>query len=137
MSAFQSQTVAGRFVLLSLAGEGGMGTVWKARDLVTSQVVAVKLLNLDVTQPDEVARFEREVGLLAELRHPGIVRYIAHGQIESQAYLVMEWLEGQDLAARLAQRPLTTSESGTLLRRIAQVLSVAHQHGIIHRVLFT
>lgn len=133
MSAFQSQTVAGRFVLLSLAGEGGMGTVWKARDLVTSQIVAVKLLNLDVTQPDEVARFEREVGLLAELRHPGIVRYIAHGQIESQAYLVMEWLEGQDLAARLAQRPLTTSESGTLLRRIAQVLSVAHQHGIIHR----
>lgn len=133
MSDIPSQPVAGRFVLLSLAGEGGMGTVWKARDLLTSQLVALKLLNLDVTQPDEVARFDREVGMLAELRHPGIVRYIAHGQLESQAYLVMEWLEGHDLATRLGQKPLTATESGVLLRRIAQVLAVAHHHGIIHR----
>lgn len=133
MSDIPSQPVAGRFVLLSLAGEGGMGTVWKARDLLTSQLVALKLLNLDVTQPDEVARFDREVGMLAELRHPGIVRYVAHGQLQSQAYLVMEWLEGQDLATRLSQKPLTFAESGVLLRRIAQVLAVAHHHGIIHR----
>lgn len=133
MSDTPSQPVAGRFALLSLAGEGGMGTVWKARDLLTSQLVALKLLNLDVTQPDEVARFDREVSMLAELRHPGIVRYIAHGQLDSQAYLVMEWLEGQDLATRLAQKPLTATESGVLLRRVAQVLAVAHLHGIIHR----
>lgn len=110
-----------------------MGTVWKARDLSTKQLVAVKLLNLDVSQPEEVARFEREVGLLAELRHPGIVRYVAHGQADTQAFLAMEWLEGQDLAGRLLQKPLSTAEAGILLRRVAEVLSVAHQNGIIHR----
>ncbi len=133
MSSLLIKPLAGRFALLSLVGEGGMGTVWKARDLLSKQLVAVKLLGLDVSQPEEVARFEREVGLLAELRHPGIVRYIAHGQADDQAYLVMEWLDGQDLAARLRQKSLSNAEAGTLLRRVAEVLSVAHQHGVIHR----
>jgi tRNA A-37 threonylcarbamoyl transferase component Bud32/Fe2+ or Zn2+ uptake regulation protein len=133
MTSLLMKPLAGRFSLLSLVGEGGMGSVWKARDLVTKDLVAVKLLNLNVNQTEELARFEREVALLAELNHPGIVRYLAHGQTDTQAYLVMEWLEGQDLARRLAKGPLRPTDGKKLFSRVTEVLVEAHRKGIIHR----
>jgi serine/threonine protein kinase/tetratricopeptide (TPR) repeat protein len=127
--------VAQRFTLQRLAGRGGMGLVFQARDEQTGQSVALKLLhapgNAEVTR-----RFAREAQLLASLRHPGIVSYVAHGLTEEeQPFLAMEWLEGEDLARRLARDPLSLSESLQVLRRAASALAAAHAQGIIHRDL--
>src|SRR3954468_9456723 len=102
-----------------------MGEVFRARDRVSGEPVAVKVI------PDQreqrTARFEREIELLAELTHPGIVRYVAHRTTpEGALYLVMEWLDGEDLKHRLARAPLTVGESVTLATHVAQALAAAH-----------
>jgi len=113
---------------------GGMGEVFRARDPVTGEEVAVKVLS-DV-RGHRSARFAREVELLAELSHPGIVRYVSHGETPSgELYLVMEWLDGEDLDHRLARAPLTVGEAVTLATRVAEALGAAHARGIVHRDL--
>ena len=125
-------TVADRFVLVSEAGSGGMGTVYRAVDRVGGAAVAVKLLRGH--QAADVERFEREAAVLAELRHPGIVRYVAHGVSRSgERYLAMEWLDGEDLAARLARQRLSVSESLRVMRRAVGALSFAHDRDLVHR----
>ena len=90
-----------RFELERLAGAGGMGEVFRARDRKTGEHVAVKVLFDRHSSRD--THFEREAPLLAELPHPGLVRYLAHGVTESgEQYLVMEWLEGEDLGGASA-----------------------------------
>src|SRR5580658_3368648 len=99
-----------------------MGTVYKAVDRSTGQDVAVKVLR-DADQA-HAHRFEREAQLLAELRHPGIVRYIAHGRTPAlEAFLVMEWLEGEDLSHRLAGKGLTPPDALKLVSRAAEALA--------------
>src|SRR5262245_21494170 len=93
--------VAGRFDQLYRVASGGMGDVYRARDLQTGEVVAIKLLR--VADDDNPRRFLAEGRVLSQLRHRSIVRYIAHGLTpRGECYLAMEWLEGQDLRARLA-----------------------------------
>ncbi len=124
-----------RFVLKERAGAGGMGTVYRAIDTRTDQTVAVKLLQAG-DQPQAAERFAREAQLLCELRHPGIVEYLAHGVTgDGQPYLAMEWLTGEDLGRRVACGALSLADSLTLLRRTASALEVAHQRGIVHRDL--
>ncbi len=126
--------VADRFELLRIAGSGGMGEVWQAHDRLDEVTVAVKLLR----GPSEGGRerFMREAVALADLRHPGIVRYVAHGLTPSQEiYLAMEWLEGEDLSRRLSRGPLLVDETVALLRSVASALSGAHGRGVIHRDL--
>lgn len=123
-----------RFELLREAGFGGMGTVYRARDLTTSKDVAVKI----VTTPTKAfaERFEREAAVLAELEHPNIVRYVAHGRTsEGEAYLAMEWLEGESVARRLAREPMDLKTAMRLGRDVADALAVAHDRGVIHRDL--
>jgi tetratricopeptide (TPR) repeat protein len=111
-----------------------MGEVWKALDQATGDAVAVKLLPGGA--PEDAARFEREAQILAGLEHPHVVRYVAHGaSAEGAPYLVMEWLDGEDLAARLARGPLAADESVALAIEIADVLGFAHARGVIHRDL--
>jgi serine/threonine protein kinase/tetratricopeptide (TPR) repeat protein len=125
------ELIAGRFVVEQLAGTGGMGKVYRARDLVTGERVAVKVLRSDSL---ESARFEREGAVLAELRHPGIVRYVAHGETpEGALYLAMEWLEGEDLSRRLKREELTIEQSVTVALRVADALHEAHRRGVVHR----
>ncbi|HWU86395.1 MAG TPA: serine/threonine-protein kinase, partial [Kofleriaceae bacterium] len=88
-----------RFRLEREVGSGGMGRIWRARDEETGRTVAVKVISTDA--PTAVERFAREAVILAQIRHPGIVDYIAHGAVEGKSYLVMEWLEGFDLSRRL------------------------------------
>lgn len=127
-------TVGERFVLNAVAGSGGMGTVFLARDLLTGDRVALKLLQPHSIQSKDVERFTRESQLLAELQHPGIVKYVAHGQArDGILYLAMEWLEGEDLSQRLARGKLTLSESLLVLERATTALAAAHERGIIHR----
>ncbi|HVK64796.1 MAG TPA: protein kinase, partial [Polyangium sp.] len=93
--------VARRFLIRSLAGRGGMGEVYRARDQETGDEVALKLLHTDATSLD-TERFAREARILSEIRHPRVVSYVAHGQSEEGAhFLAMQWLEGEDLAKRL------------------------------------
>ncbi len=127
---------AGRFLVERLAGRGGMGTVYRARDIQTGQLVALKLLAEHVRHGRPEARLGREAALLATLRHDGIVGYIAHGQsADEPAYLVMEWVEGAELAELLAHGPLSIAESIGLLRSLASALAAAHRRGVVHRDL--
>jgi hypothetical protein len=126
--------IDGRFTLEAQSRRGGMGTVWRARDLRSGQAVALKLLHLAGTE--EAERFVREGAFLADLSHPGIVSYVAHGRTtDGRPYLAMEWLEGENVAERLARQPLTLLESLTLLRSVTGALVVAHRRGIVHRDL--
>jgi eukaryotic-like serine/threonine-protein kinase len=113
---------------------GGMAEVFHARDRVSGQPVAVKVISDG--RDSHGARFAREIQLLAELSHPGIVRYIAHGTTPSGApYLAMEWLDGEDLLHRLEREPLTMGEAVALMTRVAEALGAAHARGIVHRDL--
>ena len=128
---------ANRFELDRVAGSGGMGTVYRARDRYTGDFVALKLLHKSASSAEEGDRFGREAQLLAQLRHPGIVCYVAHGQAgDGQRYLAMHWLAGEDLGQHLRRSgPLQLRDCMLLLTRIASALAVAHQQGIIHRDL--
>src|SRR5437868_12533458 len=124
--------VDNRFELERLAGAGAMGEVWRAHDRTTDTAVAVKLLAKTDEGWDQ--RFVREALSLAQLDHPGIVKYVAHGPLQPDGfYLAMEWLEGEDLAQTLTRGPLTIDETIGLVRRIAEALAAAHSHGIAHR----
>src|SRR5262249_50790681 len=92
----------------------------------------VKILRAQSALDNE--RFTREVALLANLVHPGIVRYVAHGTTSLGApYLAMEWLQGQTLSEKFAERRFTLVEAVTLAQRVAEALAVAHQRGVVHR----
>ena len=111
-------------------GAGGMGAVYRATDRVDGGRVAVKL----TVATTGLARALREAEALQTLVHPQIVRYVDHGRAPGgELYLVMEWLEGEDLAARLARAPLTLRESVDVTRRVAEALGFAHARGLIHR----
>jgi tetratricopeptide (TPR) repeat protein len=128
------ELIAERFALERIAGTGGMGTVYRARDQTGGAPVALKVLSAHDTLRAE--RFAREARILAQLSHPGIVRYISHGTtFHGEMYLVMEWLEGEDLAQRLQRAPLTVEESLALVTRVADALAAAHSAGVIHRDL--
>ena len=127
-----SNTLAGRFEIGEPAAAGGMGTVYRATDRQTGKAVAAKVIA--VGDVEDVERFEREAAVLATLDHPGIVRYIAHGVTEQdEHYLVMEWIDGESLAARMADPGLTMQESVRVALQVARALAEAHRHGVIHR----
>jgi eukaryotic-like serine/threonine-protein kinase len=123
-----------RFELEHQIGRGGMGTIFRAHDRLTSEKVVVKLIT---ERPGfRIERFGREIKVLAELSHPGIVRYVAHGELTpGEWFLAMEWLDGEDLERRLAREPLTAGESVQLVTRVAEALGTAHARGIVHRDL--
>ncbi|MEQ8274137.1 MAG: protein kinase [Deltaproteobacteria bacterium] len=121
-----------RFRIERRIGSGGMGTVYRGRDLESGAPVAVK--RLDIRGKHDQERFLREASVLADLDHPGIVRYVAHGLTEEKEhYLAMEWVDGVTLFERLAEGPLSVVGAVKLGARIADALSIAHRHGIVHR----
>lgn len=132
--ASASHLIAGRFVLEAEHRRGGMGSVWRGRDVGSERPVAVKLLqSLGESQR---ARFERECALLADLRHPNIVRYLDHGTTgEGLPFLAMEWLEGETVAERLRRERLTVGQSLSLIRHALGGLDAAHARGVLHRDL--
>ena len=125
--------VGDRFELLSLAGQGGMGRVFRAKDLRDGKIVALKLLH--VVEADAITRFRREIAALAKLDHPGIVRYVADGTAEGGVpFLVMDWVEGEELRTRLKRDGcLEVSEVVALAARLAEALAHAHELGVMHR----
>jgi len=125
--------VAGRFEIGEVAAAGGMGIVFRAIDRQTDSRVALKVLRS--RRAEDRGRFDREAAILSELGHPGIVRYLAHGATAAdELYLAIEWLEGEDLAARLARGGrLSIEETLVFARAVAAGLSAAHGHGVVHR----
>ena len=108
-----------------------MGEVYRARDVVSHAQACVKLLRANEDRDGE--RFVQEANILSTLQHPAIVRYLAHGIVGTDRYLVMEWLDGEDLAQRLVRDPLTLADTMTLLKQATEVLAYAHAHDVIHR----
>src|SRR5678815_2947171 len=105
----RGEVLDGRFEIEERAGAGGMGQVYRCRDVHTGERVAVKMLRGAATSYQ--ARFALETRTLAQLSHPGIVGYIGHGIAESgEPYLAMEWLDGEDLSARLDRGALSVEE---------------------------
>ncbi len=124
--------VGDRFEIERLAKSGGMGAVYRAIDKVDGAPVALKMLSGCSEQAE--AYFARESRILAELRHPAVVAYKAHGRTHTGTlWLAMEWLEGIDLEERMMRTPLTVRESLALVRRAAEALGAAHARGIVHR----
>ncbi|HMI86401.1 MAG TPA: protein kinase, partial [Polyangiaceae bacterium] len=126
-----ADVVADRFVIERAISRGGMGSVFLARDRENGEPVALKVLA--VPSEDGADRFRREVRMLSTLSHPGIVRYVAHGIHGSEPFLVMEWLEGVDLAEHLGRNALGAVESVRMIRKVAEALAFAHARGVIHR----
>jgi serine/threonine protein kinase len=121
-----------RFTIEQLAGFGGMGQIYRARDRRSGGLVALKVMH--DAERLELERFAREAQVLATLSHPGIVRYIDSGiTAEGEPYLVMEWLSGETLSSRLQRTQLTLPEALALGRRVASALSAIHRGGIVHR----
>ncbi|MDO8677104.1 MAG: protein kinase [Acidobacteriota bacterium] len=121
---------------MSALGAGGMGEVYRARDTKLNRDVAIKvLLPAVANDPDRLARFGREAQVLASLNHPNIAHI--HGLEESGGItaLVLELVEGEDLAQRIARGPIPLDEALPIARQIAEALEAAHDHGIIHRDL--
>jgi predicted ATPase len=133
----QGDVIADRFEIERLAGSGGMGQVYEARDRSSGFVVALKVLHDYVAH--EYERFTREAQALAAIGRdpiPGVVRYIDHGVTAlGDRYLAMEWLSGETLAERLARKSLTVAESITVAHRTALVLGEIHRRRYVHRDL--
>jgi serine/threonine-protein kinase len=131
-------TVLGKYRVEAELSRGGMGAIYRARHEVIDRPVAVKLLKPELTEdPELVNRFINEAKAASAIRHPGIIDVLDFGYTDDgQAYLVMELLEGESLAQRVARkRRLDPSEAVKITRGIASALSAAHAKGIIHRDL--
>ena len=125
-----------RFVVEREVGRGGAGVVYRAWDATTEQHVALKVIAAEAgVAPGEEARLAREGELLGELSHPRIVKIVAYGKLEETGtpYVAMEWLDGEDLAARQRRAPLTLRQAMELAILVAEALEAAHAAGVIHR----
>jgi Tol biopolymer transport system component len=129
-------TMLSHYRLVEKLGEGGMGVVWRALDTTLDREVAVKILPETFEQhPDRLERFEREAKVLASLHHPNIA--VLHGlhKDEGVRYLVMELVDGEDLAKRLSRGPLPTMDAMKLCAQVARALQAAHDRNVVHRDL--
>ena len=125
----------GRFEILGELGEGGMGSVYLARDPKLDREVAIKLIRADRSDASFVKRFEREAKILASLRHPGIATLFEIGEADGKTYLVLELVEGPTLEERLRAGSLELDEARQLFLTVAEGLEAAHEAGVIHRDL--
>lgn len=124
------------FQITGRLGEGGMGEVYRALDTSLDREVAVKVLPEAFTSdPERLARFEREAKVLASLNHPNIAAIHQVGRDDERHFLVMELVPGETLAERLARRPLTVETALSYALQIARALEAAHGRGVIHRDL--
>ncbi len=124
----------GDYEILSVLGAGGMGRVYKVRNVLTDRVEAMKVLLPDLEGHEEVAaRFLREIKVLAGLNHPNIAALHTALTIDNQLVMIMEYVEGQSVSSVLDRGALNVSDALNYLDQILSALSYAHQHKIIHR----
>lgn len=128
--------ILGDFELTAELGRGGMGVVYRARQISLDRWVALKLIPTgEFARPALLRRFRQEAMAVAGLRHPNIVTVYEAGEFEGQPYLSMELIEGEDLAVQVRERPLPAMKAAAYLRAVAGGVQFAHENGILHRDL--
>jgi serine/threonine-protein kinase len=134
--ALTSGTRLGPYEILSALGAGGMGEVYRATDVRLKRQVAVKILPPSLAaDPERLARFQREAEVLASLNHPHIAQIYGLEDADGVKAFVMELIEGEDLAERIARGSIPLDEALSMAKQIAEALEAAHEQGIIHRDL--
>ena len=129
-------TRLGPYEITAQIGAGGMGEVYRARDTRLDRTVAIKVLPSDVAaHPDVRQRFDREARAISSLNHPHICTLYDVGHQDGLAFLVMEYVDGETLGARLATGLLALDQTLRYAVEIADALDKAHRHGIVHRDL--
>jgi eukaryotic-like serine/threonine-protein kinase len=129
-------TQLGSHEITALLGKGGMGEVYRARDLKLKREVAIKILPDEFSRDaDRVSRFQREAEVLASLNHPNIAAIYDLQEANETRYLVLELVEGETLADRIARGPIPVEQALEIAKRICEAVEAAHEKGIIHRDL--
>jgi serine/threonine protein kinase len=131
----ESRDYVGPYQILNPVGEGGMGMVYKARDMITNHVVALKVMAKNLLGNREAQkRFLREAELGMKLRHPNIVRIIARGEHAGHGYIAMEFVEGRTLRQKIKQGgAIKWREAALTVAAVADALAEVHTMGIVHR----
>ena len=126
----------GDYELLDEIARGGMGVVYKARQVSLNRSVALKMILAgQLASEDDVKRFHAEAEAAANLDHPGIVPIYEVGEHEGQHYFSMGFVEGNSLSAKVADGPLPPKKAAEYTKKVAEAVAFAHQHGVIHRDL--
>src|SRR5262245_38589918 len=121
----------GPYEILSALGEGGMGAVYRGRDMKLGREVAIKvLLPAVASDPDRLARFSREAQVLASLNHPNIGTIYGLEEADGQQFLVLELVDGESLNKRIARGKIPVDEALAIAKQIAEALEAAHEKGI-------
>ncbi|HET9385684.1 MAG TPA: serine/threonine-protein kinase [Gemmatimonadales bacterium] len=129
-----ASALAGRYSLERELGRGGMATVWLATDARHGRPVAVKVLSPDVAATLGTERFLREIRVIATLRHPHILPLLDSGEAAGRPFYVMPYVEGETLRERLRrEKQLPLEDALQIARQVADALSYAHHHGVVHR----
>ena len=124
----------GPYRVLEQLGQGGMASVFKAYHAALDRYVAMKVLHPAFKEePNFISRFEREAKVVARLEHPHIVPIYDYAEHNGQPYLVMKYIEGETLKARLIERPLTKHEAIEIAEAVGGALAYAHEQGVLHR----
>jgi serine/threonine-protein kinase len=132
----KSGTILRQYRIAEPIGAGGMGEVYRAHDTKLGREVAVKVLPASVAQdPDRLARFKREAQVLAALNHPNIAAIYGLEDVDDALFLVLELVEGEDLAERLRRGRIPTDDAIAIAKQIADAVAEAHDKGIVHRDL--
>src|SRR5512140_435506 len=126
----------GAYEIVAPLGAGGMGEVYRARDTRLARDVAIKALPAEFAQdPERLARFEREARLLASLSHPNVAGIHGLELAEGHRYLVLEFVDGETLAARIARGALPVDDAMHVCAQVAAAVEAAHEAGVVHRDL--
>src|SRR6266481_5285873 len=129
-------TQLGSHEITALLGKGGMGEVYRARDLKLKREVAIKILPEEfLRDADRVSRFQREAEVLASLNHSNIAAIYDVQEAQGSRFLVLELVEGETLAERIQRGPIPIDEALGIAKNICEALEAAHEKGIVHRDL--
>lgn len=125
-----------RYEIINLLGQGGMGVVYKARDIELDRLIALKVIRPELAGDQKtLRRFKKELILARQITHRNVIRIFDFGSSNNVKYITMEYVEGQDLASVLDQRRPTAKESALIVRQVCRALEAAHAESVIHRDL--
>jgi eukaryotic-like serine/threonine-protein kinase len=129
--------LGGRYEILQALGEGGMGTVYKARDRELDRLVALKVIRPDLARnPAIIQRFKQELILARQVTHRNVVRIFDLGEADGIKFITMEFIEGKDLRSLLLEhKKFSPKEAAEIIRQVCLALDAAHTEGVIHRDL--
>ncbi len=134
---FPGAKLAGRYEILKMLGEGGMGTVYKAKDTELDRLVALKVIRPEyANHPETIRRFKQELILARQITHRNVIRIFDLGIADSFKFITMDYVEGRDLSKILSERgKFSVNDGCEIVRQICSGLEAAHSEGVVHRDL--